>query len=56
MKAFRIGHRFNYLGHSAIIADVEKSIYSGTTYHIFIECSGVTLAVNSLSETLKSIK
>jgi hypothetical protein len=54
MKAFRIGHRFNYLGHQAVITGVEKSIYSGTTYQILVECSGVTLAVNSLSETLKS--
>jgi hypothetical protein len=51
---FSVGDKFKYLGLDAIITNVEVSIYSGITYTIFIECSGVTLAVNSLSETLKN--
>ncbi len=52
---FRVGDKFKYLGLDAIVTNVEVSIYSGITYTIFIECSGVTLSVNSLSETLKNI-
>ena len=52
---FSVGDKFKYLGLDAIVTNVEFSIYSGITYTIFIECSGVTLSVNSLSETLKNI-
>jgi len=52
---FNVGDKFKYLGMDAIVTNVEVSIYSGITYTIFIECSGVTLSVNSLSETLKNI-
>ena len=52
---FIVGDKFKYLGLDAIVTNVEVSIYSGITYTIFIECSGVTLSVNALSETLKNI-
>ena len=52
---FSVGDKFKYLGLDAIVTNVEFSIYSGITYTIFIECSGVTLSVNSLSETFKKI-
>jgi hypothetical protein len=52
---FSVGDKFKYLGLDAIVTNVEVSIYSGITYTIFIECSGVTLSVNALSETLKNI-
>jgi hypothetical protein len=54
-EMFSVGDKFKYLGLDAIVTNVEVSIYSGITYTIFIECSGVTLSVNSLSETLKNI-
>jgi hypothetical protein len=53
-EIFNVGDKFKYLGLDAIVTNVEVSIYSGITYTIFIECSGVTLSVNSLSETLKT--
>jgi hypothetical protein len=51
---FSVGDKFKYLGLDAIVTNVEVSIYSGITYTIFIECSGVTLSVNALSETFKN--
>jgi hypothetical protein len=53
-QIFSVGDKFKYLGLDAIVTNVEVSIYSGITYTIFIECSGVTLSVNALSETFKN--
>ncbi len=51
---FIVGDKFKYLGLDAIVTNVEFSIYSGITYTILVECSGVELKVNALSETLKN--
>jgi hypothetical protein len=51
---FSVGDKFKYLGMDAIVTNVEVSIYSGITYTILVECSGVELKVNALSETLKN--
>jgi hypothetical protein len=51
---FIVGEKFKYLGLDAIVRGVEFSIYSGITYTIEVECSGVILSVNALSETLKN--
>jgi hypothetical protein len=51
---FSVGDKFKYLGLDAIVRGVEFSIYSGITYTIEVECSGVILSVNALSETLKN--
>jgi hypothetical protein len=52
--SFSVGDKFKYLGLDAIVRGVEFSIYSGITYTIEVECSGVILSVNALSETLKN--